>query len=258
MASFERACADTQRAADAAGKAATGVKRAAEQLAKAAAEGDIAKIRRSIDLLVEAERISRQETVNATTVWPFSPDAEVELLRSSYVDEVIRAATDRGLRISRQDDHLVAFPSLIRIVPEQGIVRVDKTRVSALRPTLLVDLLLKRQNQRPRFRPEQFIEALHAAYRLVIEGKQLSGTTLAEVYKVFTLLPGSSSDYSTSDFTRDVFLLDRSGVERTKSGALLRLPASTGTKGSKGVFAISGPAGEQVTYYGIKFEEEGA
>jgi len=258
MASFERACADTQRAAAAAGKAASGVKKAADQLVKAAAEGDLAKIRRSIDQLVDAERISRQETLNAAAVWPFSPDAEVELLRSGYVDEVISVAAERGLRIGRQDDHLVAFPSLIRIVPEQGVVQVDRTRVTTLRPALLVDLLLKRQNQRPRFRPEQFIEALHTAYRLVIGGKQLSGTTLAEVYKVFTLLPGSSGDYSRSDFTRDVFLLDRSGVERTRSGARLQLPASTGTKGSSGVFAISGPNGEQVTYYGIKFEEEGA
>jgi len=108
MASFERACADTQRAAAAAGKAASGVKKAADQLVKAAAEGDLAKIRRSIDQLVDAERISRQETLNAAAVWPFSPDAEVELLRSGYVDEVISVAAERGLRIGRQDD-LIPF-----------------------------------------------------------------------------------------------------------------------------------------------------
>jgi hypothetical protein len=52
-----------------------------------------------------------------------------------------------------------------------------------------------------------------------------------------------------------LLLLDRSGLTRTKTGAKLSLPASTGTKGSKGTFSFVSPDGETVTYYGLQFSE---
>ena len=69
------------------------------------------------------------------------------------------------------------------------------------------------------------------------------------------ILPGSTASYDQTDFVRDLFLLDRSGVTRTKSGASCSLPASTGTKGAKGTFSFMAPDGETVTYYGIRFSE---
>jgi len=39
-----------------------------------------------------------------------------------------------------------------------------------------------------------------------------------------------ASEYSRSDLTRDIFTLDRSGVDRTKGGFRVSLPASTGTR----------------------------
>ena len=50
--------------------------------------------------------------------------------------------------------------------------------------------------------------------------------------EALTMLPGSTADYDQTDFVRDLFLLDRSGVTHTKSGAACSLPASTGTKTS--------------------------
>jgi hypothetical protein len=52
-----------------------------------------------------------------------------------------------------------------------------------------------------------------------------------------------------------LFLLDRSGVKTTKSGAGYSLPASTGTKSAKGTYSFVAPDGETVSYYGIKFSE---
>jgi hypothetical protein len=68
------------------------------------------------------------------------------------------------------------------------------------------------------------------------------------------MLPGSSAAYDHTDFVRDLFLLDRSGVNRTRSGANFSLPASTGTKGGKALSFVA-PDGETVTYYGIRFTE---
>ncbi|MBI4908077.1 MAG: hypothetical protein HY820_30915, partial [Acidobacteria bacterium] len=74
-----------------------------------------------------------------------------------------------------------------------------------------------------------------------------------------TMLPGSSANYDQTEFVRDLYLLDRSGVTETRSGAVCSLPASTGTKSSKGTYLFTGPDGRRVTYYGIRFTRaEGA
>ncbi len=69
------------------------------------------------------------------------------------------------------------------------------------------------------------------------------------------MLPGSTANFDQTDFVRDLFLLDRSGVNKTKSGATCSLPASTGTKGARNLFYFIAPDGETVTYYGIRFTE---
>jgi hypothetical protein len=76
---------------------------------------------------------------------------------------------------------------------------------------------------------------------------------LADVYEALTLLPGTNGDYGKSDFARDLFILDRSGLTRTRAGASLSLPASTGTKGARGTFSFVAPDGELITYFGVRF-----
>lgn len=253
--SFEQACADTQRAAEGVAKAANVLVRAARQMAKAASEGDVGKIRKAMEGLETAALAARQEARNATTAWPFTAEHEEALLRDAYEQELIAAGKERGLKIRHQDGQLVAFPSLVRIVPEQRALLIDRTRVTAIRPSRVAELLLENQSKKPRFKPEQFIEALYRAYLLVVGRSGTSGTTLAQVYKAFTLLPGSAREYSKSDFARDLYFLERSRVSTTKTGARLSLPASTGTKASASLFTFVGPEGDQVTYYGIKFVE---
>ncbi|MEK7820977.1 MAG: hypothetical protein AAB543_07700, partial [Pseudomonadota bacterium] len=46
---------------------------------------------------------------------------------------------------------------------------------------------------------------------------------LTTVYESLTLLPGTSAEYGPSDFARDLYLLDRSGVSQTKGGARVSL-----------------------------------
>jgi hypothetical protein len=81
------------------------------------------------------------------------------------------------------------------------------------------------------------------------------GTTilLAQIYKALTILPMLSGEYDKNDFARDLLMLDRSGVRTTKTGLSFSLPAATGTKGSKDIFASVGPDGEVVTFYAINF-----
>jgi len=254
---FERAFSEAERSAAAAAKAGSAIVAAAKQMQKAAQEGDIAKLRKAAERLSTATDSARQDVANAKTAWPLSEAEEKEYLTDSYEQELLEEAARAGLTIYSRDARLLAFPSIIQLLPSELAIRVDRKRVLAIRPSHLVRTLIANQTRRQRFPVEQFVEALYSAYR-IIAGKGGLGSVvlLTDVYQAFTLQPGSARDYDKSDFARDIFMLDRSGLTRTRSGARLSLPASTGTRGGgSNVFTFVAPDGEVVKYYGLEFAE---
>ena len=254
MTTFEQGFEEAERAADAAAKAVASLHAATKQLKKAARDGDTAAIRRSSDRLALAVDAVRQEVVNARGSWPFDEQEEEAYLRDGYETELLAAARAAGLRMDHRDGRLLAFPSIVRVQPADRSLRIDRKRVLAIRPSRVVATLKANQTRKSRFAPDRFLEALFRAYRLVAgPGGQGSTQALSDVYDAFTLLPGSAGDYGHSDFARDLFILDRSGLTRTKAGAAFSLPASTGTKGSRGTFTFVAPDGELVTYFGVRF-----
>jgi len=258
LTTFERGFADVERAAAAAAKVCGTLVTLAKQMQKAALDGDIIKIRKMSERLAAALDATRQEVANARSAWPFTPETEEAYLRDGFEQEFLDAAETERLQIRRQDERLVVFPSVLRILPAERAVRIDRNRLTAVRPSKLVSVLKANQTKKPKFASERFLEALYRAYRL-LTGKDGMGLTipLYRLYEAFTLPPGAGAEYSRSDFGRDLFLLDRSGLTQTKSGVKFSLPASTGVKGAKAktTFLFVAPDGGTVTYYGIRFTE---
>ena len=255
LTTFEHGFQQSERAADSAAKAAAAVLTASRQLKRAAREGDIGGLRRSADRLALTLDALRQEVANARSAWPFSVDAEETYLNEAYEVELVALAHAAGLNIAERDGRLLAFPSVVRIVPAERMIRIDRRRIAGLRPSHVIAMLKANQLKRPRFAPERFLEALFRAYRLVVGPSSIGSTVaLLDVYEALTLLPGANVDYSQSDFARDLFVLDTSGVTRTRGGLTYSLPASTGTKGSRGTLTFVAPDGELVTYFGISFK----
>ena len=252
---FEEGFADTERAASAAAKVFGVLGGALRQFHKAAAEGDLHNIRKASGRLVTLLESTRQEIANASSAWPFSPEEEDVYFRDSYANEIMNEAKIVGLQIQQRDEGLVAFPSIIRILPSERAVKINRKKVQAVRPSRLVKMLQVMQTKKSKANPEQFLEVLHRAYRLLAGNEYGKAVVLASIYEALTMLPGSTSTYDRTDFVRDLFLLDRSGANRTKSGAQCSLPASTGTKGTKSTFSFVAPDGETITYYGIRFSE---
>jgi hypothetical protein len=121
---------------------------------------------------------------------------------------------------------------------------------------VLVRTLQALQDKPPRFKAEAFLEALATAYDLVIAARRAQpGATvkLTDIYNVLTVMPGSARDYSRQELARDLYLLDQSGVTRTKDGRVLRLPASALTRGSSVLRTVT-RSGQEKVYAGIAFE----
>ena len=250
---FERACANSERASQEATKAASELLNATKGLTKAAQVGDIAGIRKAHKSIELAEQTVRVENRNALSAWFMTPEQEQDYLKNEYVSDLLTVAAADGVRMSVQDGSIISYPVILRVLPEARKITLDGSKVSSLRPSHLIGLLKAQQLKRPRYKPERFIESLYEAYQLVERQQSAAGATVLAVYQALTLLPGAALEYTKSDFARDLYALECSEVESTKSGARFALPSSTGTKGGSNLITFVGRDGAPILYYGITF-----
>ncbi len=257
---LEKSLARTESDAGAALKAAQAVVQTLKKYCNTLKVGNLKDLRLAIDDVEKAELALRQQIATTKASWDF--DVDSYLNSNAFIKEILAMGEQKGIRIFERDDRLYCYPVLIRVVPSERQVRIDKTAEKRLRPTVLVNNLKELQGKPPRFHPEAFLESLYNAYKKEVQSKgkglPISGTviSLLDIYKLLVLLPGQSKEYSKQEFARDIYLLDRSGVSATRKGAKVSLPASTGTKIPSRTLSIINENGEEKLYYGISFSDE--
>ena len=254
---FEETLAATERMVDGALKTAASVTR---ELRKALAGARNGQVRDARKALAAAQATASALAEEARGLHDgFDLDEQAYLASGAYTKELIAAAEATGVTMFEEDDRLLCYPSLLRVLPSEAAVEIDKARERRLRPSVLVDLLARTQQRAPRFKAEAFLDSLRGAYELVVasEGKKTDGIVrLVDVWSVLTMLPGQRGQYSKQEFARDLYLLDQSGVTTTaRRPRQLRWSASTGTKGT-GVLVTVGRGGQQQRYWGVSFSAD--
>ena len=266
VAGFEQAFGDVERASGSALKSAAGLTRLVKRIQKAAREGNIAHLKRAQSELDTALDGLRQAVANARSSWPYLEDDEERYLKDHYATEFRITAEEMGLDIRERDGKLISSPSIVRILPGERAVKIDGKKVPAIRPSHLARLLLENQGKRSRYSSDRFLESLHTAYSEIMRDESshrlMPGdgpvVPLARIYRLFTVRPGAGREYDRTDFARDLYVLDSSGPKRTRKGAAVSFPSSTGTRQSgSGLFTFVAPDGQEIRYYGIKFTEGG-
>ena len=258
--SFENALTKTEADVEATLKAANSAVSSLKKFRVAIQTGNIRELRKTIESAEQAIATLKQQFINTKEGWDF--DAETYIASKAFPEEILDMSKSLGLKIYEQDERLYCYPFLIRILPNELAVQIDKTKEKRLRPSTLVSHLKALQNKPVRFRPEMFLESLFLAYETLIKsrGKDHVGKgiviTLLEIYRLLTLLPGQAKEYSRQEFARDVYLLDKSGVTKTKNDFVIRLPASTGTRSTTGTIRVITREGKDKRYYGISFTKD--
>jgi len=252
---LEGALAATEERVDAALRAAAAVTRELKKAKTGAARGQVRDLRRA---LASAQALAGEATRAAEgAAASFAFDEQEHLATGSYTQELLDAAAAQDVKIFAADERLLCYPSLIKVLPGDAAVEIDRRRERRLRPSVLVGLLAATQARPPRFRPEPFLESLASGYDLMrSQEQQRDGAVvrLVDVWGVLTLMPGQQREYTRPEFARDLYLLDSSGLATAKSGRLLRWHASSGTRGS-GTLATVAQTGQQQLYWGISFSE---
>lgn len=253
---LEEAFAATEAEAE---RALAVVKRLASSVSaarRAAATGDLRLLRRSLASAEEALTDAAEAVGGLTDTWPLSEEDEARLLASgALIDELIDHARAAGLSLHVQDGVVSSYPSLVRMLPRQSAVSIDRKPHRQIRPSRLVAHLKSLQEREPALGVERFAETLYNAYRILRPEPGVM-VRLIDVHRTLTLLPAAARDYGVQEFARDVYLLDRSGHDTTRSGARLRLSAgATAARDRRNLLVVVTREGAEKTYYGIEFEE---
>jgi len=252
---LEAALARTEEQVDAALMATASVTRELKKAKTGSARGQLRDLRRALSaaagLAAEAARVAEGAAAS------FDFEEREYLTSGGYAQELLDAAAAQDVAMFEADGRLLCYPSLIKVLPGDAAVEIDRRREKRLRPSVLAGLLAVAQARPPRFRPEPFMESLASGYDLVRSRGQLRDgavVRLTDVWEVLTLLPGQQRDYTRPEFARDLYLLDSGGVTTTKSGKVLSWHASSGTRGS-GTLTTVAQTGQQQLYWGISFKD---
>jgi hypothetical protein len=258
---FEAALQRTEADADLSLKATTAVTKALKRFRSVVHDGNLRELQAALSAVEQAVDALRQQVAATAQRWDF--DETSYFARGEYTRELLETAASMRVAMFEQDDRLYSYPSLVQVLAAERMVLIDRTRERRLRPSIVVEHLHALQERPPRFRPEAFLEALFNAYRILAQQHGSGGLQraaverLAQVYELLTLLPGQSREYSRQEFARDLYLLDRSGVTRTRDGYVVSFPGSTGMKSATGVITAITESGEERRYWGIAFAREG-
>lgn len=251
---IEAALAATEREADAALRSATATVRELKRALGAARTGHVRDLRKS--LAAAREAAAGLADAARALADGFDFDEHAYLSSGGYVKELLAEAEARGVSMVEDDDRLLCYPSLLRVLPNDAAIEVDKVRDRRLRPSVLVTALARAQERGPRFKAEPFLDSLRSAYELLVSstGKRDDAVIrLVDIWSALTMLPGQRGQYSKQEFARDLYLLDQSGVTSTpRSPRALRWAASTGTKGA-GTLVTVARNGQQQRYWGVSF-----
>jgi hypothetical protein len=171
----------------------------------------------------------------------------------AFLDEIVAASAAAGMSVFALDGKLYCYPLLVRVKPVERAVQIGKKTERGVRPSALLAKLRAMQAKPARFKPESFLELLFKVWKRCTR-EDRPAVPLQEIYELLTLMPGSAKDYTREEFARDLYLLDRSGVNRSRDGSAFSLPASTGTRNAAATFVCVAEDGSEKRYYGIGFQ----
>ena len=253
--SLESELERVERDADAAVRTLASALKEAKKVKFAAAHGQLRELRSTLDGSVRLAEEAASATRELRDGWTF--DEHAHFASGAFAKEVLALAAEQGVQAFESEERILSYPAIVSVSPTDTTVVIDKKKERRIRPSVLVRTLQVLQSRPPKFKAEAFLEALAVAYDLVVakaRGARPGATVkLVDVYRVLTVMPGASRDYSKPEFARDLYLLDQAGITTTRDGRTLHLPASALTRGS-GVLVTVTRSGQQKVYAGISFE----
>lgn len=247
---LEAALTEVEEAASRTLAAAGAVTRTIKQARAAASTGKLPDMVKSIAQARQQLALLDDQVRELESSWSF--DAEAYFGSGGYARELLAAIEARELRPVERDGRILCYPSILRIVPGEQALEIDRKKERRVRPGFVAAELSKRAGRRTGMRPEQMIEVLYNVWEPLAARPQATGLVrLVAIFDMLTLLP-QAREYTKPEFARDLLQLDMSSVRTTRAGHRLKLRADTAAKGASVLSAVT-PEGEVRIYSSIEF-----
>lgn len=255
MQKMESALAELEAKIAEAQKVAGSLSTALKGLRKSAENGDLAKLEKGLQTIVQRGQEAEAATRSLEHAWDFDARGHLD---GDYAQELLEEASAQGLKLFRKDGRLYAFPLIMRIEPRDAAVRLGKKLQRGIRPKYLVKTLAAFQKRPQRFREEKFLALVYEVYRQIAgDGWTRSDSgrgpaiALAQIHGLLTLLPGA--DYPIEEFGRDLLLLDRQPDLRTRDGASFEFQGAALARGNMKRITVYDEHGNERAYIAIRF-----
>ena len=223
-------------------------------------QGQLKELMSSIEQAEKTAAVLKQQISNIKNGWDINDQAYIA--SRAFIDEIIGLAREKGLNLYERDERIYCYPVIVRVLPSDRAIRIDKLIDKRIRPSVIVNHLKDIQKRPLRFNASTFIESIYTAYEKIVQIKAKDSLQtdrvipLFDIYELFTMLPHQSKEYSKQEFARDIYLLHTSEIQSTKSGLRVSFPASTGTKSPGRLLNLIDEQGTERRYYGICFSRE--
>lgn len=251
--SFESRLIDIERSIDGIIRNVTAASSRARKAKRGVQSGSIRDLSLAVEDLAVLVSTTKEAVSEVQKLCSF--DATDWMASGAYQKELLELAAEADVHMIESDGRILCYPTIVQLSSSDATVLLDKKKERGIRPSYLIQKLKDLSQRQIKFRADVFIEALAFAYDLVIaEKKRRVGAVikLQEIHRVLTILP-SSRTYSKSEFARDIYLLDQSGLTQIRDGRTLTLPASALTR-SAGTMETVAKGGQVKLYAGIAFE----
>jgi hypothetical protein len=228
-----------------------GASQALKKAQDAARTGNLRDLNRLLAAAADSAEAYLREIRRAQNSWQFS--GEDYLASDAYLDELRATAAELGVGGVRVlDGRLHSYPHIVRVEPRDLAVRVGKKKYGGVRPSHVAKMLRAAQAKPQQVNLAAVLSAIEQAYLHLTKGELGHAVPLRQIHEVLTLLPGSAKEYSLDDLVMDVYRLDLSGPNITRANNRFDLPASSSTRGGRGIrFATR--EGEEKLYSTIRF-----
>lgn len=226
-----------------------------KKLQRTASLGQLKELRAVMAAAEAAVATLGQQFAHTRDGWTFND--EEHFTSGRFVTELVDTARNNGIELFERDGRVYCFPVIVRVSPNERRVLLNKTSETRVRPSVLVGILKDSQAKPNQIKAEQVIEVLFRTYSHLIAFRSPKADKriipLSDIYETLTLRPGSGRDYTIQDFAQEIYILDRSGIKKTRSGQLLRItPAPRPGEDRKALLAVAENGGLR-WYHGIQF-----
>jgi hypothetical protein len=254
VAGLEAALTQLDERLSAAARALATAQKQLKQAVEASRQGNLRDLPRALERVVESSGTLAEAALEARSTWAF--DGQRHLESGRYVAELLTLAEAGDLPGAREvDGQLYSFPVIVKVDGRDLSLKVGKKLHRGIRPTVVLGLLRRLRSQPAKDNLRQLVAAFEKAYLAATRNEDGVAIPLRRIYELLVLRPGQGREYTELDFMLDVYTLDRTRPHVTPSGREMSLPASTGTKGGRGLRFVT-ETGEERLYSSIRFDSD--